>query len=85
MNLRGLIGRAEPKDAGLPANASYLYCPLCGYVVHGYDHYHDLRHPDDIGAQAELFSVEHLRRHHRLRWWLWQRTKWRWVVAGFMG
>jgi hypothetical protein len=84
MNWRGLIGH-HPLDLTRPVGASgtsVLSCPFCGKAVHAW-HPTDLRHPDDIAAQAELFAVEHFRRHHPRRLWLYRRTGWEWPVAGW--
>src|SRR5262249_30669181 len=60
---------------------SVLFCGICGVEVHvsrdderaaGYAH----------ANRAEANARAHLGEHHRLRYWLWQRLGWRWLVGG---
>lgn len=81
MRLPSLPGRAKPLIEG-PPNTTCLYCPLCGSVIHAYSD-NDLRHPEDITRQVELFATGHFRRYHARRWWLYRRTGWRWPIAGW--
>jgi hypothetical protein len=54
-----------------------LWCRMCGLEVHvvragSYE-------PLVVSEQA---CAAHLREHHRLRYWLWRRLGWSWLVAG---
>lgn len=84
MNVHALIGRHPPELPATPvAYASYLYCPFCGKTIHAHAP-GDLRAPEDIADQAELFAIEHFRRFHPRRWWLYERTGWHWPIAGWL-
>lgn len=89
MNLRGLIGRAEPdftKDYG-PGDQHILYCPLCGRDIHSWSPFtiDPYVRPQDFAQQSELLAVQHFRRYHPRRYRLWERFRWRWAIAGFFG
>lgn len=62
-------------------NAMILFCPLCDLEVHrtlpG-----DLRFPEVIAYESERACALHLLEHHRLRFWLWGRLRWDWLVKG---
>lgn len=64
-----------------PPSAMILFCPLCGAEVHRTLR-DDMRFPEVIAHEADLFCALHMLRHHRFRFWLWGRLRWHWLVRG---
>lgn len=61
-----------------------LLCPLCGDLVHSYNS-RILGIPTIMVLDAERAAEQHMRHHHRVRYWLWLKTGSRRMVAGLFG
>lgn len=62
-------------------NASILFCGMCGAELHR-DLPDDCRPTEVVWAEAEAACAAHLEAEHSVRYWLWKRLGWRWLVAG---
>ena len=58
---------------------SYLLCPLCLQEIHR-THPDDRRLPGVIAFESEGAAIAHLAKRHRLRYWLWRRLQWGWLI-----
>jgi hypothetical protein len=67
-----------------------LHCPLCDEYVHSYSSDERMSTsqpvwPEMQAVRAESAAVSHFLDRHRLRYRLWEKTRWRWPIKGFFG
>lgn len=67
----------SPRDV---PGATRYHCSVCGEVV-AYEYASDRRTLRTKARETEGAITWHLRKRHRLRFWLWQRTGWRRALA----
>jgi hypothetical protein len=80
MTIRGLLGRRPPRInfLGQP-EASYLYCGICGESI-----YVTLAEGPFDPDLCEAACQWHLEGAHPLRYKVWRKMHWRWLVAGLV-
>lgn len=56
------------------------FCGICGLEVY-VERLEGWAHPWSP-ANAEYAAMTHLEEHHPIRYWLWERLRWKWLVRG---